>query len=101
MVEKIQKKQRGKSHRFRTMVLFLCFSLASVQSVNRSNNENQMPWCSGMSVEFEGRRDDHFQHLMSWARDHGASCEGFAVTNFGAEGYGLRATRDIKVSSVL
>lgn len=46
---------------------------------------------------FEGRRDDYFPHLMSWARDHAASCEGFAVTNFGAEGYGLRATRDIKV----
>uniref|UniRef100_A0A674NLZ8 protein-histidine N-methyltransferase n=1 Tax=Takifugu rubripes TaxID=31033 RepID=A0A674NLZ8_TAKRU len=54
----------------------------------------------GMSVEFEGRRDDHFPHLMSWARDHGASCEGFAVTNFGAEGYGLRATRDIKAEEL-
>ncbi|TNM95968.1 actin-histidine N-methyltransferase [Takifugu flavidus] len=54
----------------------------------------------GMSVEFEGRRDDHFPHLMSWARDHGASCEGFVVTNFGAEGYGLRATRDIKAEEL-
>lgn len=52
-----------------------------------------------MSVVFEGRRDDYFPDLMSWAQEHGASCEGFAVTNFGAEGYGLSATRDIKVSS--
>lgn len=51
-----------------------------------------------MSVVFEGRRDDYFPDLMSWAQEHGASCEGFAVANFGAEGYGLRATRDIKVS---
>ncbi|CAF98166.1 unnamed protein product, partial [Tetraodon nigroviridis] len=37
---------------------------------------------------------------MSWAQEHGASCEGFAVTNFGAEGYGLRATRDIKAEEL-
>lgn len=54
---------------------------------------------SGTSVGFEGRRDDYFPDLMSWAQEHGASCEGFTVTNFGAEGYGLRATRDIKVRS--
>lgn len=48
---------------------------------------------------FEGHRDDFFPDLISWAEEHGASCEGFAVTSFGAEGYGLRATRDIKVSS--
>lgn len=57
------------------------------------------PLPSGMSVVFEGLRDDYFPDLMSWAQEHGASCEGFAVTNFEAEGYGLRATRDIKVSS--
>lgn len=52
-----------------------------------------------MSVVFEGCRDDYFPDLMSWAEEHGASCEGFVVTNFGVEGYGLRATRDIKVNS--
>uniref|UniRef100_H3CS80 protein-histidine N-methyltransferase n=1 Tax=Tetraodon nigroviridis TaxID=99883 RepID=H3CS80_TETNG len=54
----------------------------------------------GMSVVFEGHRDDYFPDLMSWAQEHGASCEGFAVTNFGAEGYGLRATRDIKAEEL-
>lgn len=50
-----------------------------------------------MSTVFEGCRDNYFPELMWWAQEHGASCEGFAVSSFGAEGYGLRATRDIKV----
>lgn len=52
-----------------------------------------------MSILFEGSREDYLPELMSWAQENGASCEGFTVTNFGMEGYGLRATRDIKVSS--
>lgn len=48
---------------------------------------------------FEGSREDYFTDLMSWAEENNASCDGFMVTNFGTEGYGLRATRDIKVSS--
>lgn len=52
---------------------------------------------SGMSVMFEGNREDHFADLMSWAKDNGASCDCFTVADFGTEGYGLRATRDIKV----
>lgn len=47
---------------------------------------------------FEGTREDHFPDLLSWAKECGASCEGFTLTNFGAEGYGLQATCDIKVS---
>lgn len=54
--------------------------------------------CSGMSIVFEGGREDYFPDLMSWAQENGASCDGFTVTNFGTEGYGLRASRDIKVS---
>lgn len=54
---------------------------------------------SGMSVVFEGSREDYFPDLMSWAQKNGALCDGFTVANFGSEGYGLRATRDIKVSS--
>lgn len=53
-----------------------------------------------MSLVFEGSRDDYFPDLMLWAQENGASCDGFAIANFGSEGYGLRAARDIKVSSV-
>uniref|UniRef100_A0A669B3U1 protein-histidine N-methyltransferase n=1 Tax=Oreochromis niloticus TaxID=8128 RepID=A0A669B3U1_ORENI len=44
----------------------------------------------GMSIVFEGSREDHFPELMSWAKENGASCECFTVANFGKEGYGLR-----------
>ncbi|KAK5885867.1 hypothetical protein CesoFtcFv8_016963 [Champsocephalus esox] len=54
----------------------------------------------GMSILFEGSRDDYFPDLMSWAQESGASCGGFTVANFGTEGYGLRATRDIKAEEL-
>lgn len=50
-----------------------------------------------MSTVFDGSREDFFSDLMSWAQENGASCDGFTVANFDSEGYGLRATRDIKV----
>lgn len=55
----------------------------------------------GISVIFEGNREDFFSDLMSWARECGASTDGFTVANFGTEGYGLQSTKDIKVSSAL
>ncbi|XP_051239811.1 actin-histidine N-methyltransferase isoform X3 [Dicentrarchus labrax] len=54
----------------------------------------------GMSIVFEGSRDDYYPDLMSWAQENRASCDGFTVTNFGTEGYGLRATRDIKADEL-
>ncbi|KAL3048740.1 hypothetical protein OYC64_008253 [Pagothenia borchgrevinki] len=54
----------------------------------------------GMSILFDGSRDDYFPDLMSWAQESGASCDGFTVANFGTEGYGLRATRDIKAEEL-
>ncbi|KAM4625925.1 LOW QUALITY PROTEIN: actin-histidine N-methyltransferase [Polymixia lowei] len=54
----------------------------------------------GISVMFEGSREDYFSELMTWAKESGASCEGFEVANFGDEGYGLRATRDIKAEEL-
>uniref|UniRef100_A0A1A8RN18 protein-histidine N-methyltransferase n=1 Tax=Nothobranchius rachovii TaxID=451742 RepID=A0A1A8RN18_9TELE len=54
----------------------------------------------GLSVTFEGSRDDYFSELMTWAQENGASCDGFTVTNFGSEGYGLQATRDIKAEEL-
>uniref|UniRef100_A0A8C6NUG7 protein-histidine N-methyltransferase n=1 Tax=Nothobranchius furzeri TaxID=105023 RepID=A0A8C6NUG7_NOTFU len=54
----------------------------------------------GLSVMFEGSRDDYFSELMTWAQENGASCDCFTVTNFGSEGYGLQATRDIKAEEL-
>ncbi|KAM8917482.1 actin-histidine N-methyltransferase isoform 1-T2 [Spinachia spinachia] len=54
----------------------------------------------GMSTVFGGSREDYFPDLLSWAQDNGASCDSFTVGNFGAEGYGLRATRDIKAEEL-
>ncbi|KAK0138345.1 Histone-lysine N-methyltransferase setd3 [Merluccius polli] len=49
---------------------------------------------------FDGNREDFFPELMAWAKECGASCEGFEVASFGEEGYGLRATRDIKAEEL-
>uniref|UniRef100_A0A8C2XHH7 protein-histidine N-methyltransferase n=1 Tax=Cyclopterus lumpus TaxID=8103 RepID=A0A8C2XHH7_CYCLU len=54
----------------------------------------------GMSVVFDGSRKDYFPDLLSWAQESGASCDSFTVANFGTEGYGLRATRDIKAEEL-
>ncbi|TSV68130.1 Histone-lysine N-methyltransferase setd3 [Bagarius yarrelli] len=48
----------------------------------------------GLSVVFEGSREDYFPELTAWAERCGASCEGFEIACFGDEGCGLRATRD-------
>lgn len=49
---------------------------------------------------FEGSREDYFSELMGWASECGASCDGFEISSFADEGYGLKANRDIKVSVV-
>lgn len=54
----------------------------------------------GVSVVFEGSREDYFPELMSWAQDSGASCAGFEIGSFGDEGLGLRATKDIKAEEL-
>ncbi|KAF7652893.1 hypothetical protein LDENG_00090960 [Lucifuga dentata] len=54
----------------------------------------------GMSVVFDGNREDYFADLISWAQDNGFSCDSFTVANFGTEGYGLQATRDIKAEEL-
>ncbi|XP_053923377.1 actin-histidine N-methyltransferase isoform X2 [Cuculus canorus] len=35
----------------------------------------------GLSVVFEGKRDDYFPELMKWATENGASTEGFEIAN--------------------
>ncbi|EMP30988.1 Histone-lysine N-methyltransferase setd3 [Chelonia mydas] len=50
----------------------------------------------GLSVTFDGKREDYFPELMKWATENGASTEGFELANFEEEGFGLKATREIK-----
>nr|XP_023684573.1 histone-lysine N-methyltransferase setd3 [Paramormyrops kingsleyae]XP_023684574.1 histone-lysine N-methyltransferase setd3 [Paramormyrops kingsleyae] len=54
----------------------------------------------GLSVVFDGMREEHFPELMAWAAENGASCEGFEICNFAEQGYGLKATRDIKAEEL-
>uniref|UniRef100_A0A4W5PAX6 protein-histidine N-methyltransferase n=1 Tax=Hucho hucho TaxID=62062 RepID=A0A4W5PAX6_9TELE len=54
----------------------------------------------GISVIFEGSREEFFPKLMAWAQESGASCEGFEIANFAGEGFGLRATKDIKAEEL-
>ncbi|XP_046870174.1 actin-histidine N-methyltransferase [Hypomesus transpacificus] len=54
----------------------------------------------GLSVMFEGTREEYFSELMAWAQESGASCDGFQIADFGDEGFGLRATRDIKAEEL-
>ncbi|XP_077394469.1 actin-histidine N-methyltransferase isoform X5 [Festucalex cinctus] len=54
----------------------------------------------GMSVVFEGCRHSYFQSLVSWAKSNGSSCDGVQIANFGKEGFGLQATRDIKAEEL-
>jgi histone-lysine N-methyltransferase SETD3 len=54
----------------------------------------------GLSVTFDGKRDNYFPDVMKWASENGASVEGFEMVNFREEGFGLRATRDIKAEEL-
>ncbi|KAI4883121.1 hypothetical protein NFI96_017288 [Prochilodus magdalenae] len=54
----------------------------------------------GVSVVFDGSREEYFAELMAWAAECGASCDGFEIANFADEGYGLKATRDIKAEEL-
>ncbi|XP_009635173.1 actin-histidine N-methyltransferase-like isoform X1 [Egretta garzetta] len=54
----------------------------------------------GLSVVFDGKRDDYFPELLKWATENGASTEGFEITNFEEEGFGLKATREIKAEEL-
>lgn len=99
LVERIRKKQKGKY--MYSIMLTHDWDLHTHPIGLNDNNLCFVCVCSGMSIVFEGSREEHFPDLMSWAKENGASCECFTVANFGKEGYGLRATRDIKVSTLI
>ncbi|XP_068960056.1 actin-histidine N-methyltransferase isoform X2 [Petaurus breviceps papuanus] len=54
----------------------------------------------GLSVTFDGKREDYFPDLIKWATANGASTDGFELVNFKEEGFGLRATREIKAEEL-
>ncbi|XP_069591523.1 actin-histidine N-methyltransferase [Ranitomeya imitator] len=55
---------------------------------------------AGLSVVFDGKREDYFPELIQWAKENGASTEGFVLTEFPNEGFGLKATQDIKAEEL-
>nr|DBA14522.1 TPA: hypothetical protein GDO54_005477 [Pyxicephalus adspersus] len=54
----------------------------------------------GLSILFDGKREDYFPELIEWARTNGASTEGFELAEFPNEGFGLKATREIKAEEL-
>uniref|UniRef100_A0A0F7Z0B3 protein-histidine N-methyltransferase n=1 Tax=Micrurus fulvius TaxID=8637 RepID=A0A0F7Z0B3_MICFL len=54
----------------------------------------------GLSIIFDGKREDYFSELIKWAGENGASTDGFEVANFAEEGFGLKATREIKAEEL-
>lgn len=54
----------------------------------------------GLSIVFDGNREDYFPELLEWARTNEASTEGFELVEFPNEGFGLKATREIKAEEL-
>ncbi|XP_040188537.1 actin-histidine N-methyltransferase [Rana temporaria] len=54
----------------------------------------------GLSIVFDGNREDYFHELVEWARTNEASTEGFELVEFPNEGFGLKATREIKAEEL-
>ncbi|XP_073466927.1 actin-histidine N-methyltransferase [Aquarana catesbeiana] len=54
----------------------------------------------GLSIVFDGNREDYFTELIEWARTNEASTEGFELVEFPNEGFGLKATREIKAEEL-
>ncbi|XP_053330870.1 actin-histidine N-methyltransferase [Spea bombifrons] len=54
----------------------------------------------GLSVVFEGKREDYFPELMEWAQKNGSWTDGFELVEFPAEGFGLKATKAIKAEEL-
>uniref|UniRef100_A0A8C5QDX6 protein-histidine N-methyltransferase n=1 Tax=Leptobrachium leishanense TaxID=445787 RepID=A0A8C5QDX6_9ANUR len=54
----------------------------------------------GLSVLFDGKREDYFSELTAWARENGASTDCFDLAEFPDEGFGLKATHDIKAEEL-
>ncbi|XP_075700172.1 actin-histidine N-methyltransferase [Rhinoderma darwinii] len=55
---------------------------------------------AGLSVVFDGKREDYFPELIQWAGENSASTECFELTEFPSEGFGLKATREIKAEEL-
>ncbi|KAG2457577.1 actin-histidine N-methyltransferase [Polypterus senegalus] len=54
----------------------------------------------GFSVTFKGSREDFFPELLAWALENSASTEGFEISYFPEEGFGLKATKQIKAEEL-
>jgi len=45
-----------------------------------------------------GSREEHMPAFLHWLSDHGVDTSAVVIEQFADAGYGLKATRDIKVS---
>jgi len=46
-------------------------------------------------------REEHMPSFLQWLSDHGVDTSAVAIEEFADVGYGLKATHDIKVSTVM
>ena len=55
---------------------------------------------TGLSItdHTQASREEHIHKFMEWFKQHGGEAEHVTVARFGAEGLGLKALTDIKVS---
>jgi len=48
-----------------------------------------------------GSREEHMPSFLHWLSDHGVDTSAVAIEQFADAGYGLKAMRDIRVSTVM
>jgi len=48
-----------------------------------------------------GSREEHMPSFLRWLSDHGVDTSAVAIEQFADAGYGLKAMRDIRVSTVM
>jgi len=59
---------------------------------------------AAMWIDFvlqHGSREEHMPSFLRWLSDHGVDTSAVAIEQFADAGYGLKAMRDIRVSTVM
>ena len=57
-------------------------------------------FCSDYVLQHASRQE-HLSAFIQWLSEHGVDTSAVAVEQFGDAGYGLKAVRDIKASTVM
>jgi len=61
---------------------------------------NTVVFCSDYVLQHASRQE-HLSAFIQWLSEHGVDTSAVAVEQFGDAGYGLKAVRDIKASTVM